>query len=69
MDYLSKKDIIHRDLAARNCLLDNQMTLKISDFGLAKHIDSAYEKETDSFSKSRRFHIQIFLGYVLHFNF
>ena len=44
MDYLSRKDIIHRDLAARNCLIDERMTLKIADFGLAKHIESAYEK-------------------------
>ena len=42
MDYLSRKKIIHRDLAARNCLLDNNLNLKIADFGLARSMDSAY---------------------------
>lgn len=33
--YLESLKCIHRDVAARNCLLDEQMNLKISDFGMS----------------------------------
>ena len=45
MEYLSSKNVIHRDLAARNCLLedvDGKINLRISDFGLSKHVDNHY---------------------------
>ena len=46
MEYLSSKNVIHRDLAARNCLLeqmdDGRINLRISDFGLSKHVDNHY---------------------------
>lgn len=43
MSYLHGKNIIHRDLAARNLLVtftDNTFTVKVSDFGMSKHMES-----------------------------
>jgi len=43
MEYLTQNKIIHRDLAARNILVSDHETVKISDFGLARHVtDSDY---------------------------
>ena len=36
IQHLHTKKIIHRDIAARNCLLDENLRLKISDYGLAQ---------------------------------
>lgn len=40
MVYLSDRGYVHRDLATRNCLVGNSLTVKISDFGLARSIHS-----------------------------
>ena len=36
MAYLTSQRFVHRDLAARNCLVNQQMQVKVSDFGMTR---------------------------------
>lgn len=46
MAYLASKKFVHRDLAARNCMVAEDLTVKIGDFGMTRDV-----YETDYYRK------------------
>ncbi|XP_053329658.1 tyrosine-protein kinase BTK [Spea bombifrons] len=49
MMYLESKQFLHRDLAARNCLVAEDGTVKVSDFGLSRYVlDDEYTSSLGS---------------------
>ncbi|KAI5737649.1 hypothetical protein M8J76_015383 [Diaphorina citri] len=38
MKYLADQRFVHRDLACRNCLVGNNLTVKIADFGMSRDV-------------------------------
>jgi len=43
---LQNANIVHRDIAARNYLVDDQKQVKLSDFGMARVVNSDYYKSS-----------------------
>lgn len=48
IDYMHSRGVIHRDLKPENVLLDDQMHIKITDFGTAKILDTKKANGTGS---------------------
>ena len=48
VDYMHTRGVIHRDLKPENVLLDEQMHVKITDFGTAKILDEAKRQREDT---------------------
>ena len=48
IDHLHMENMIHRDIAARNILLNNNLQVRISDFGLARVINNVDYAQTNS---------------------
>lgn len=55
MAYLAQKKFVHRDLASRNCMVSDDLTVKIGDFGLTRDIYEAdyYRMRTSGFMPVR----------------
>ena len=74
MAYLEQMRFVHRDLAARNVLVVNEMSVKISDFGMSRALGMGSNYYTVSRTKyivylfSGSLHYQCFVmhTYLLH---
>lgn len=50
MAYLSSRKFVHRDLAARNCMVAEDLTVKIGDFGMTRGLLSLLIKSINFIS-------------------
>lgn len=48
LNYLHKSQIVHRDLKPANILVNDDCTIQICDFGLARSMKGVLDKESDS---------------------
>lgn len=48
MEYLALRNFVHRDLAARNCMLDDNLNVRVADFGLTRNVfKKGYYRSSD----------------------
>ena len=52
-DYLHKNNIIHRDLKLGNLFLNDDMEIKIGDFGLATKLDFSGERKRSAIANAK----------------
>lgn len=52
IDYMHSRGVIHRDLKPENVLLDNEMHVKITDFGTAKLLRDPRDPQSTNFSNA-----------------
>lgn len=45
LQFIHKKGVIHRDVKPENILLDDQMRIKLTDFGSARLLEGVPEEE------------------------
>lgn len=60
MDYLESNKVVHKDLSLRNMLVSKRgtvLTVKISDFGLSRRLESNYYTATTDFTVAYRYDV------------